>query len=225
MASLSQLDICNLALAHLPAAPIASINENSLEARECRRFYPHSVADALEKSDWSFANTRVGLAELATNDRDSEWLYAYGLPSNMGSALRVLPDFEGLGLGLPTPLAGDPYAETWSTMGGNYYETPYVIQGSTLYSNIETATLEYSINDVAGINVPQLFHTAMVLDLAARLAVPVKKDSNREAALLKAADAKWQEAIADDRNRHPHYYGQYVSEGLMARRGYVSELG
>lgn len=223
MPTFSQIDIANFALAHLPAQPIVSFEENSLEAREVRRFYPQAVADALERSDWSFANARVDLALNATNGREDEWLYSYALPTNMATPLRVVPDFAGLGLGLPVPLHGDPYAETWATAGP--YETPYLIEGAALYSNIENARLEYLVNDVANIVVPQLLHTALALDLAARLAVPIKKDGAREAALLKAADSKWQEAIADDRNRHPQSYGQYVSEGLMARRGHMSGGG
>jgi hypothetical protein len=224
MAPPSRLEICNLALGHLPAAPIASIDENSLEARECRRYYPRVVADMLEGShDWSFANQRVQLAALATNDRPSEWLHAYALPSNIGNPVRVLPDFEGLGLGLPVPLPGEPYAEAWAVTGG-YFETPYIIEGTTLYSNVADATLEYAVNDIAGLNVSQLVATAMALDLAARLAVPVKKNSERESKLMAAAEMAWQRAIADDRNRHPEHSGQYVAEAMTVRRGYLTDM-
>lgn len=224
MPAVSRLEVSNLAIAHLPASPIASVEENSLEARECRRFYPRVVADMLEgPHDWSFANQRATLAALATNDRENEWLYAYALPSNMGSPIRVLPDFEGLGLGLPVPLPGEPYAEAWAVTGG-HFETPYIIEGTTLYSNVENAVLEYSVNDLAGLSVSQLVITAMGLDLASRLAVPVKKNEEREARLINAADTAWQRAIADDRNRHPETSGQYVSEAMSARRGYLPDL-
>lgn len=222
MPSLSKIEICNLAIAHLPASPIVSIDESSMEARECRRFYPHVVADMLGGAhDWSFANARVLLAQLATNDRSSEWAYAYALPANLGNPIRVLPDFDSLGIAIPVPLPGQPYAEAWS-LHGLFVETPYIIEGTTLYSNVETATLEYAINDVAGINVPQLVITALALDLASRLAVPVKKDSDRETKLMQLAEAAWQRAVADDRNRHPESYGNYVSEVMLARRGYLS---
>jgi hypothetical protein len=218
----SQLDICNLALAHLPAAPIASVSEDSLEARECRRFYPHVISDMLEgPHDWSFANRRVALAQL-TNDRDKEWLYAYALPSNLGSPIRVIPDLTAAGFAVPIPLPGEPYAETWATSGG-YIETPYIIDGSTLYSNTQGASLEFTVNDVAGINISQLALRAISLDLAARLAIPIKKDSERETKLLQAAELAWQRAIADDRNRQPENQDQYISESMAARRGYLTE--
>lgn len=224
MPTLSQIDISNIAIAHLPAHPIASMNENSLEARECRRFYPHVISDMLEgPNDWSFSVQRVSLALLATNDREMEWLYAYALPTNLGSAIRVIPDLSSAGIAIPVPLPGDPYAEAWATNGA-YIETPYIIDGAALYSNVTSATLEYTINDVAGLNVPQLVITAISLDLASRIVVPVKKDSERETKLLMAANAAWERAIADDRNRQPETQVQYVSEAIMARRGYLSGM-
>lgn len=218
----SQLSICNLALAHLPAAEISSMNEDSLEARECRRFYPEVMADMLGgPHDWSFANQRVVLAGL-TNDRDFEWLYAYALPSNLGSPIRVIPDLEGAGIAVPVPLPGEPYAETWGISTG-YIETPYILEGTTLYSNVQNATLEFTINDVAGVNISQLAVRAISLDLASRICVPIKKDSDRETKLMQAAEAAWQRAIADDRNRQPENQGGYIAENIAARRGYLTE--
>jgi hypothetical protein len=220
----SQLSISNLALAHLPAAPIAAVSENSLEARECRRFYPEVMADMLAgPHDWSFGDQRVLLAQLGANDRDQEWLYAYALPSNLGSPIRVIPDLAGAGFAVPVPLPGDPYAETWMT-DGVFIETPYIIEGSTLYSNVQNASLEFTINDVAGVNISQLAIRAVSLDLASRIVVPIKKDSDRETRLIQAAEAAWQRAIADDRNRQPETQGGYISEQLAARRGYLSEV-
>lgn len=220
----SQLSLSNQALAALPAKEIASLNENSLEARECRRFYPQVMADMLEgPHDWSFANARVLLALKTVNDRDKEWLYAYALPSNLASPIRVIPDLTAAGIAVPVPFPGEPYAETWS-VSGNYIETPYIIEGSTLYSNVQTATLEYTINDVAGVNISQLALRMIALKLGAFLAIPVKKDSEREATLLKLAEIAEQKAIADDRNRQPETQDQYISESIAARRGYLTGL-
>jgi hypothetical protein len=141
MPVVSQIDVANLALARIRASQITSIAENTLEGREVRRFYPRAIADCLAgpfDHDWSFANYRTTLAQLVVNDRASEWLFAYAVPSNMASPIRVLPDFNGLGLGLPIPLLGDPYAESWMAQGG-YFETPYIIEGQTIYTNTENA--------------------------------------------------------------------------------------
>lgn len=223
MPVLSRVDIANLALGYLPAESISSIDENSVGARYCRIYYPQVLSSLLwGPHDWSFAVQRALLAPL-TNDRPSEWVYAYALPGNLASALRVLPDFTGLGLAIPIPLPGQPFAETW-TINGQYVETPYIIDGTTLYSNVQNATLEYTIDDIAGASVPQPFVDALVLKLAAKLAVPVKKDSEMAKTLISLAEAQEQRAIADDRNRQPDIQGQYISEAIAARRGYLTEL-
>lgn len=226
MPAFSQNVICNRALSRIKAGKIADINEQSLSAEMCRQFYPETIGDMLEGDhDWSFANQRVALALLATNDRVMEWVYAYALPNNMasGGAIRVLPDLSSAGVGLPQPLPGEPYAETWVS-SGVAYETPYIIEGRTLYSNVVNATLEYVISDIAGLNIPNKVITAFTVDLASRLAVPVKGDKQRETALAQAAALAWERAVADDRNRQPQQTGEYVSETMLARRGYLSEV-
>lgn len=210
--------IANLALAKIKAAPIASFDENSLEARECRRFYPLAVARMLEgPNDWSFAIQRVALSA-ATNDRDHEWLYAYNVPSNMARAIRVLPDLSALGLAVPIALPGEPYGETWSSVGCDP-SMPYEIAGLMLYTNAEDAILEYAISDITGIRIGALCADALASDLACMLAVPVKGDSQREKDLATEAEIKWQRAIAEDRNRHPQQTGAYVSEAMAVRHG------
>jgi hypothetical protein len=218
--------ICNRALSRIKAGRIASFDEHSLSAEHCRQFYPETVGDMLEGDhDWSFANQRVTLALLGSNDRPLEWVYAYQLPSNMasGGAIRVIPDLSSAGVGMPQPLPGEPYAETWVTNGVDF-ATPYIIEGSTLYSNVQNATLEYVINDLAGLNIPNKVITAFTIDLASRLAVPVKGDKQREASLAQVAALAWERAVADDRNRQPQQTGEYVSEMMLARRGYLSEV-
>lgn len=210
--------ICNWALAKIRAAPIASFNENSLEARECRRFYPLALAKMLEgPNDWSFAIQRVTLAS-ADNDREYDWLYAYNLPSNMAQAIRVLPDLSAAGIALPVAISGQPYAETWSSVGLDF-QMNYEIAGGKLYTNAEDAILEYVISDITGIRIGALCADALATELAAMLAVPVKGQSDREQALQGEAEVKWQRAIAEDRNRHPEQTGNYVSEALAARHG------
>lgn len=215
----SREGICNLAIAKVKAKPIVSFDEDSLEARECRRFYPEVVQAMLEgPEDWHFATQRVLLASKVT-DRENEWVYAYQAPSNMAQAIKVLPDLDAFGLGLPIPLPGEPYAETWSSIGFDM-SVPYEIVGDTIYVNAETATLEYLVNDVAGLNLPHLVGQALALELGAHLAVPLKGDSKREAELLQQASTAWERAIAENRNRQATQYPTHISETLAARHGY-----
>jgi hypothetical protein len=225
MPVVDQLALCNRAIGRIRAKRMQSLSEQSLEARESNTYYPAVISEMLDgpfDHNWSFANVRAILAQKAVNDRSYEWAFAYALPSNMGSPIRVIPNFEGLGIGSIIALPGDPYTEAWA-LQSLQWETPYVIEGSTLYSNFENAALEYAINDITDLNVSPKIELAIELDLAARLAVPVKGDSNREKELSAAASLAWERAIADDRNRHPQHMGQYTSEALMARRGYLPE--
>jgi hypothetical protein len=215
MAALSREQLCNLGLVKIRAKPLASFEENSLEGRECRRFYPILLDIMLSGMEFSFATQRLALT-LITNDRSGEWLYAYNLPPNMGSALRLLPDFAGLGLGVPVALPGEPYAEAWST-NTDLYAAPYIIEGQTLYSNIEDATLEYSIGDVAGLQLTPLVQVAIGTQLAAWLAMPVKGNGAMEAKYSGDAEVAWQRALADDRQRQPQQDGQFISEREAAR--------
>jgi hypothetical protein len=219
MAAASRIDICNQAIAELPAKAIQSVDENSLEARECRRFYPQVIREMLEgPHDWSFQNRRVILAQLATNGRDREWAYAYALPADMGTPIRVLPDFDSLGLGIPVPLPGDPYMETWATQLGTI-EVPYIVENGVIYTNAATATLEYGVNDIEEVVIGPLVERAIVAELASRLAVPVKKDRKLKGELIQEAEVAWARAMADDLNRQPQSYPDYVSEVMAARSG------
>lgn len=221
----SQTSICNLALASIRASLISDINENSNEAQNCRIFYPEIVSTHLESDhNWSFANQRIQLAPAGTNDRPFEWLYAYLAPSNMAAPIRVLPDLASAGIAIPQPLPGEPYSETWATLNG--YEVPYEILSGVLYTNAENAWLDFTINDITGIAGTALFAKAVEIELASRLAVPIKGDSAREKELTTAAELAWQRAIAADRNRQPQDWGNYQSESMVARHsGAITSLG
>lgn len=210
--------ICNLALGKIKAKPIASFDEDSLSAQECRRFYPEVIQAMLEgDEDWHFIVQRAALVQ-KTNDREAEWQYAYQVPSNMARAIAVIPDLDALGLSLPVAVSGSPYTETWATLGADI-TVPYLIIGQTLYTNVDSARLEYRINDITGVDLPHRVGQALAIELAAHLAVPLKGDSGREKELLSQTETAWERAIADSRNRQPTRYPDHESETLAARFG------
>ncbi len=91
---LSEVDICNLALARLgDAATVSSIKppEGSAQAEHCARFYPIARDTALEAHAWRFAVRRIALAPLDVPTWG--WRFAYGAPNNELVRLAVLsPD-------------------------------------------------------------------------------------------------------------------------------------
>jgi len=160
----SEVDVCNLALAHLgDEATVSSINppEGSVQAAHCARFYPIARDALLEMHNWGFATRRAQLAQLV-NDR-AEWLFAYALPSSTLRALSVLP----------------PGATDELVASGVYAPQKYTIaaspSGKVLYTNQENAILLYT---TAALDITQfspLFITTVSWYLASMLAGPVLK--------------------------------------------------
>lgn len=216
----SQLTICNNAIGRIRAGRISSIDENSLEGRECKHHYPQVVSFMLTKPHrWGFATRRVVLAPAATNDRENEWLYAYNVPSDMAAPIALIPDFEASGVSVPFALPGEPYAEAWTVFP--QATAPYIIENGILYSNADGATLAYAVNSVEEAVLPQLVIDAMSLELAQRIAIPVKgmSDADRRA-IMQEAEVAWQRAIAEDKNRQPEEYPEYISDREAAREGH-----
>lgn len=79
--TISEIDICNLALSHIGArAPIISFTEKSKEAEEMSRAYVPAVRSVLSAFDWNFA--RVPVALVQTDMDHPEWDYSYVVPSD-----------------------------------------------------------------------------------------------------------------------------------------------
>ena len=208
----SQISICNQALAELPAEPIASIDEQSLSARECKRFYDQVVSEMLEgPHDWSFAKVRVALAAV-TNDRLGEWLFAYAMPSNVGRTLRLIPTLtNATGLVWPA-LDATP-------------SIPFAAVGSTLYSSQGGAILEYVRSTIEPGLMSSMFARAVSLEMAARMAMPLKQSRELKGDLLRQAQIQKERAMADDQNRSPRASADYVSEVSLVRGGYTGPEG
>ena len=87
----SEVDIANLALAHLgDSATVSSMNppQGSAQASHCARFYPIARDALFEMSTWGFSTTRVSLAQV--NNSFTEWKYAYQAPSDMVNSISIL---------------------------------------------------------------------------------------------------------------------------------------
>ncbi len=173
------LSTCNLALGELRTAPIVDIAEDTLEARECARYYPQCLRTLLERHDWAFANRRASLAELADNDRAAEWAHAYVLPAGCATPLRLV-----------------------TADGGT---SDFIVENRTLYTQLGNAVLEYAVSDVTDSEMPGLFIDALAYSLAARLAVPIRDSREMKGQLLQQAEIAFQRAVAEDRNRQPQH--------------------
>jgi hypothetical protein len=208
-------DICNLALAEIAAGPITSMTDNSIEAREVSRFAAPLLAEFSYWSDWSWAVTRTALTE-TTNDRPAEWTHAYSLPGTCARALAVRA-VEDQACHLPR---GGPFPFPVQ----DSMPLAFLVEGGLIYCNVWNAALVFvaTINDVAVL--PPLARRAFALELAARVAVPIRKDTGLARELGAAAEVMRARAIADDCNQRVRRPASYVSDAAFARSGIGSAL-
>jgi hypothetical protein len=209
MASL--ISLCNQALAEVAKGQIASLNEVSLEARECVRFAQPLLN---EMADWSdeipLGRTRAVLAAI-TNDRDAEWLYAYAVPAEMGTPIAIREAQEAAD---QLPISG-PYTFPYQDED----QPAFLHEGSVIYTNVEAATLIYTRAEIEASELPPLGQRAFVLELAARIAGPLVKDHKIVDAKAKQAEIARQRFIADEENKSPRRDRRFTSAAEYARHG------
>lgn len=198
------ITICNLALGMLREASIADINENNAQANACGLYYPHALSLMIEgPHDFSFLKRTASLALLLDNERDTEWAYAYALPADCSTPIRLLDDARGY---------------------DNWYEAQFIRKGyeiasGKLYTNTEDAVLEYITNDISGRVMPAMFRDGLAKTLAAYLAIPLRDSPERADVLMRSGELAKQRAITDDRNMQPNNDGYPADEVAIARIG------
>lgn len=176
----SEVDICNLALAHLgDNATVASIDppEGSAQAEQCARFYRVARDTLLEMHTWGFATRRARLALLGSDW--SEWKYAYQGPSDMMNAIAVLaPDAaDDYSVNIPVPYSN---SGTVNTGQGIYTPQPYTMESDEdgnpiIYTNQVDAVLRYTAFVTDTTTFSPLFVSALSWHLAGYLAGPILK--------------------------------------------------
>lgn len=216
---LSLLDIYNMALGECPAGTIASVNEKSQSAYEVNRVGPQVIGEMVEEFAYDFAITRSSLAVVA-NDRGGEWAYAYAVPANLASPLRILPNIATPGGTIPI-LAGQTLAPVVGEAFGDPFRVRYEIADEVIYTNVPEALLEYVRADVDVGKFRRLFVRACALEIAQRIVMPLLKSRERQRELAQAAEIVKQRAMADNLNRKPTSNYGYVSEMELARDGWI----
>jgi len=176
----TEVDICNLALAHLgDDATIATLSppEGSAQAEKAARFYPIARNTLLQMHTWNFAARRGNLA-LTTNTLD-QWDYAYVAPADMMSPISII-----------SPTAQNDYATRMSAgdtpggitsnyaptiVAGQYTPQQFAIEGTYIYTNQENAMLRYQAFITDPSTFSPLFVITLSWHLASMLAGPIIK--------------------------------------------------
>jgi len=208
MASIIQL--CNEALSTIAAGQIASLTEDSLEARECKRWAQTILDEMADWTAWIDNIKRVSMASVA-NDRPAEWLYAYAPPADMADPID-LREQEDAAQSLPPYGLGDFPSQDTSPI-------PFTHEGGVIYTNIPNAILLYSGNSFDVGKLKPLVRRAFVAELAFRLALPIKKDAKLASYLQNLAISARNAAVSDEENKNPRRQPRYVSDAEWARSG------
>lgn len=210
----SSVTISNMALAHLgETADIVALTDNTVQAAQCRHFYPIARDQLLEAHPWTFAVQRVELTEAAENPNSDDWAFAYTLPADCLRPLAVLAP------GMPAKSFGE------DSDAGTY---PYVVEAvdgtPTLFTNVETATLRYIAQVTDLTKYPPAVMAALARLLASMVAGPlIKGEAGLKVAALQREiyAAEFGKAAARDSNRGRRD-GERYQPSFIAARGFRS---
>lgn len=88
-------DICNMALAYIAKGRIASMDEQTEQARQCKLFYDQTKKDLLRNYTWGFAKRIVKLAELTQSEENPYWQYIYSYPQKCVAVRKIFDKDTG----------------------------------------------------------------------------------------------------------------------------------
>ena len=144
---MTDIQICNLALARLGDARIASLSDSTAQATYCSLFYAQTVEELQADFDWSFCRKLSSLT--ATTAPASGYSSAFTLPSDFIRAVR---------------LGGIDASENFGQ---------WEIVGTTIHTNLSSPVLDYIAHITTTTSFPAIFVEALSMKLAAVLAMPL----------------------------------------------------
>lgn len=184
----STVEICNLALSNIGKSNIVSLSEASAEARACNQFFGVTLRLLISSYPWRFSVKQASLAEIE-NNRVGEWGYAYQVPIDCMSPIRIREEFTATPI-IPSDVAAYLMPE------GNRYD----VAGETIYCDLSPAVLIYSSDLTDTSKLPPLFVEALAWHLAVRLCMPLTRDPTIRKATFDMANRVLAQAQADDAN-------------------------
>jgi len=175
MSSVSEVQLCNLALSRLGCPGIQSLSEASRQARACSLHYPVARDAVLRDHPWTFARKEQTLA-LVSDETVSGWDYVYQYPTDCLNAIRIHDETA----------SADPdsyYDDTQATYSSSKKIEFEVVASEDLdarriVSNQENAILVYTAAVTNPVVFDSLFSQALVLQLASAMAVALKRSQS-----------------------------------------------
>jgi hypothetical protein len=170
---MTDVEICNVALGWLGAELIASLNDESTEARLCKVQYPLARDVVLEDRAWSFAMERRVLDTPDATAPVSGFTYAFTLPT---TTIRVVRADDG---------TGD-------------YRIAWAVEGRKVLANVATVYIESLVRPVSEALFSPAFCQALAARLAADLAISITENRQLQADLWSLYEKKLKAAAATD---------------------------
>lgn len=194
----SEVEICNMALGHVGnSSAIASLAEKSNEARACSLYYAQCRDEVLSAFPWPFA-TVINALTLVASDPTTEWSYSYRYPADALATFRIPSGFDRLATGF----VGTTWGLTpWGWPLFPSIPVPYRIvsdaSGKLIYTDMASATIEYTSRLTDVTQYPADFTAALALRLAADVAPTVT--GGDQFSLGPRALQRYQEALSNAR--------------------------
>ena len=162
----SSITICNRALALLGSSSfIASLDEESAQAKQCNIQYEPARKQVLEDFDWPFAGTFVTLTEYGT--APNQWGYQYMYPTDCIKAREIC---FGTRVADPPPFRVGNLRED----GNNR---------RVIWTDVEDAQLYYTFDFETVPFMPQTFQEVLAAKLAYTIALPLTRKERLQTAM------------------------------------------
>ena len=161
--TLSNVELCSIALVKLGAEGISSFNDGTAEADVAGTLYDVIRDSLLGVHPWSFATAHAELVQLP-NAPLTDFEYAFELPSDFIKALS----------------AGDECRSRGAV---------YQVVGREVHTNYEELTFAY-IKRADEADFPTYFVSALINRLAAEFCLPLTENASRSELLFKVADTE-----------------------------------
>lgn len=184
----SDVDVCNMALSHLGSeAAVVSISppDGSAEAGHCKRFFALARRQALEIAAFSWTKKRAALASV-TNPSDV-WTYAYQLPGDCITPVRVLQ--QNFSSTLLDDYTGRVVTADELRVLTEAWGADFQIEGSTLLTHEPDAVLLYTRDVTDLTRFSASFISGFSYLLASFIAGPIIKGKEGAAAGRELRDA------------------------------------
>jgi len=184
--AVSEIQICNLALAMIGAESIRSFSEDNIRARMCKSFYDYTRDYLLYTFDWPFARGRKIIRRVdpvSLDDDLPEGVYAYSMPAD----LLVPREPEGV-----------------KTSGSRLW---WRVQGEYLWLqlDVDTTGLYYTRRISNVVLFSEAFIQVVSLGLAVKLAVPISQDKSIARTLFQQYTFERGNAMALEANMGSEY--------------------